>query len=60
MTPGEKRTSGLVVGGLGGPANQLLDDGQEEVFAREEVEGGRVEHHTGEEAPGTLDHEGKA
>lgn len=36
--------AGLVVGGLGGPEDQLLEDGQEEVFAHEEVEQGRIEH----------------
>lgn len=36
--------SGLVVGGLGGPEHQLLEDGQEEVFSRAEVEAGRIEH----------------
>ena len=37
--------SGLVQGGLGGPENQLLEAGQEEVFSRAEVESGRIEHH---------------
>jgi len=37
--------SGLVAGGRGGPEDQLLEDGQEEVFAREEVQLGRIEHH---------------
>lgn len=41
---------GLVAGGLGGPSDQMLEDGQEEVFARAEVESGQVEHHAGEEA----------
>lgn len=36
--------SGLVVGGRGGPEDQLLNDGQEEVFSRAEVELGRIEH----------------
>lgn len=40
------RTSGLVQGGLGGPADQLLEAGQEEVFSRAEVESGRIEHNT--------------
>ena len=35
---------GLVVGGRGGPEDECLDDGQEEVFARSEVELGRIEH----------------
>jgi hypothetical protein len=38
--------SGLVQGGLGGPEDQLLEAGQEEVFSRAEVESGRIEHHT--------------
>jgi len=37
--------SGLVQGGLGGPEDQLLEAGQEEVFSRAEVESGRIEHH---------------
>jgi len=36
--------SGLIVGGLGGPEEELLESGQEEVFARSEVESGRIEH----------------
>lgn len=28
------------------PADQLLEDGQEEVFSRAEVEAGRIEHQT--------------
>ena len=36
---------GLVVGGLGGPEDELLESGQEEVFSRTEVERGRIEHH---------------
>lgn len=39
-----RSSHGLVQGGLGGPEHQLLEDGQEEVFAREEVESGRIEH----------------
>ncbi|WP_298746619.1 hypothetical protein [uncultured Brevundimonas sp.] len=38
---------GLVVGGLGGPAEELLEAGQEEVFSRTEVESGRIEHQAG-------------
>ncbi|HYC73363.1 hypothetical protein [Brevundimonas sp.] len=38
--------SGLVVGGLGGPEDELLESGQEEVFSRTEVESGRIEHET--------------
>ena len=43
-TPPSK-SSGLVVGGLGGPEEELLESGQEEVFSRTEVESGRIEHH---------------
>ena len=39
------RSAGLVVGGLGGPEEELLESGQEEVFSRTEVESGRIEHH---------------
>ncbi|NJC40341.1 hypothetical protein GGQ87_000599 [Brevundimonas alba] len=39
------KTSGLVVGGLGGPEDELLESGQEEVFSRTEVESGQIEHH---------------
>jgi hypothetical protein len=35
---------GLVQGGLGGDENELLESGQEEVFARSEVETGQIEH----------------
>lgn len=46
---------GLVAGGQGGPTEELLEDGQEEVFSRTEVETGRIEHKveagSGEEAP---------
>lgn len=38
--------SGLVQGGLGGPEDELLEAGQEEVFSRAEVESGRIEHHS--------------
>ncbi len=37
-------SAGLVVGGLGGPEDELLESGQEEVFSRTEVESGRIEH----------------
>lgn len=37
-------SSGLVVGGRGGPEDELLQSGQEEVFSRTEVERGRIEH----------------
>lgn len=42
--PPASKPSGLVVGGLGGPADELLESGQEEVFSRTEVESGRIEH----------------
>jgi hypothetical protein len=48
--PSSRNVSGLIVGGRGGPEDALLEDGQEEVFAREEVEAGRIEHHEGEES----------
>lgn len=35
---------GLVQGGRGGPEDELLEAGQEEVFSRTEVESGRIEH----------------
>lgn len=50
-TPAPKPT-GLVVGGLGGPEEELLDSGQEEVFSRTEVESGRIEHHVEAGGPG--------
>ena len=46
------RSSGLVVGGLGGPEEELLESGQEEVFSRTEVESGRIEHHAESGGPG--------
>ena len=59
--PEQRRTfpvdaaSGLVAGGQGGAGDELLEDGQEEVFSRTEVETGRIEHKAeaggGEEAP---------
>lgn len=49
-------SSGLVVGGLGGPEDELLESGQEEVFSRAEVESGRIEHHV--EAGGTSAEQG--
>lgn len=47
---------GLVVGGRGGPENELLNDGQEEVFSRAEVELGKIEHtaETGGDSPDTA------
>ena len=48
---------GLAQGGLGGPEDELLDAGQEEVFSRTEVESGRIEHHGGDadDPPPTSD-----
>ena len=43
-SPPASPPSGLVVGGLGGPEDELLEAGQEEVFSRTEVESGRIEH----------------
>ena len=40
------KPAGLVVGGQGGPEDELLQAGQEEVFSRTEVESGRIEHQT--------------
>ena len=40
------KPAGLVVGGRGGPEDELLQAGQEEVFSRTEVESGRIEHQT--------------
>lgn len=42
--PHDLAGSGLVVGGMGGPQDELLQAGQEEVFSRTEVESGRIEH----------------
>ncbi|MGQ3043347.1 MAG: hypothetical protein ACT6R7_15130 [Brevundimonas aurantiaca] len=47
----ESAASGLAQGGLGGQEDQLLEAGQEEVFAREEVETGRIEHHSNTQTP---------
>ena len=43
-SPAPAAPSGLIVGGLGGPEDELLEAGQEEVFSRTEVETGRIEH----------------
>lgn len=43
-SPPVSAATGLVVGGLGGDEDQLLESGQEEVFSRTEVESGRIEH----------------
>lgn len=48
--------SGLAQGGLGHDEDQLLEDGQEEVFSRAEVESGLIEHHADTEV--TPDDEG--
>lgn len=50
--PAPSRKSGLVQGGRGGPDDELLESGQEEVFSRTEVESGHIEHHAGEDAGG--------
>lgn len=42
--PRGSNRSGLVAGGRGGPEEELLESGQEEVFSRTEVETGRIEH----------------
>lgn len=36
----------IAMGGRGGPEDELLESGQEEVFSRTEVEEGRIEHNT--------------
>ena len=51
IPPRRDSRSGLAQGGLGGPEDQLLQDGQEEVFARAEVESGRIEHHADADSP---------
>ena len=38
------KSSGLIVGGLGGPEDEVLEAGQEEVFSKTEVESGHIEH----------------
>jgi hypothetical protein len=55
--PPASTPSGLVVGGLGGPEDELLESGQEEVFSRAEVESGRIEHHV--EAGGSNPEQGR-
>jgi hypothetical protein len=42
--PDTPPSSGAAVGGRGGPDDELLIDGQEEVFSRTKVEMGRIEH----------------
>ena len=44
--PEPDKEPGLLLGGQGGPEHELLEDGQEEVFSRYEVEHGLIEHHT--------------
>lgn len=51
--------SGLVVGGLGGPEDELLESGQEEVFSRSEVERGQIEHHVEAGSAGVERHDDK-
>lgn len=53
------RPSGLAVGGLGGPEDELLEAGQEEVFSRTEVESGRIEHHAGAGGAGGGEGDGR-
>lgn len=53
--PADRRSEGLAAGGRGGPEEELLEDGQEEVFSRTEVELGRIEHKS--EAGGSADDE---
>lgn len=47
--------AGLIQGGLGGPADELLESGQEEVFSRTEVELGRIEHSAGTDEAATSE-----
>jgi len=49
--PPTRPGAGLAQGGLGGPEDQLLDAGQEEVFSRAEVESGRIEHSADTQTP---------
>ena len=56
-TPARK-SPGLVVGGRGGPEDELLESGQEEVFSRTEVESGQIEHQA--ETGGAGDDQGDA
>lgn len=53
------KTSGLVVGGLGGPEDEVLEAGQEEVFSKTEVESGRIEHQAEAGGTGGPDEAGK-
>lgn len=46
---GNEAPRGLVVGGRGGPLDEMLESGQEEVFSRAEVESGLIEHHVGDD-----------
>jgi hypothetical protein len=47
----------LAQGGLGGPQEELLESGQEEVFSRTEVESGSIEHHAGEDPASPRAHQ---
>ena len=52
-------TPGAPAGDFGDADQELLIDGQEEVFSRTEVERGRIEHHTetgGAGGPATASH----
>ncbi len=63
MTPLNKPQSpppGLVAGGRGGRDDELLIDGQEEVFSRSEVELGRIEHDTATDFRLGMDHRRKS
>ena len=50
-TAANDKRRGNALGGRGGPEDELLIDGQEEVFSRTEVELGRIEHHTDTRTP---------
>ena len=54
--PAPRSGGGLVAGGLGGPEEELLESGQEEVFSRTEVERGRIEHHVASGGDGDDPH----
>lgn len=51
LRPSRAVPAPVAVGGRGDPSDdELLIDGQEEVFSRTEVELGRIEHGAGEDA----------
>lgn len=51
LRPSRAVSAPVAVGGRGDPSDEeLLIDGQEEVFSRTEVELGRIEHGAGEDA----------